>query len=131
MNRQYNSNDGVHALTAQGWPRLRAVIALLTLLIFTAQSYLIQTHIHAQTFTGPGITVGHAIASPLGSKAPLDVDQCPLCQEAAHSGSYILPGAAAALPVTVSFTLVPLSALPAVLARAITHTWQGRAPPQN
>lgn len=121
----------MHALLAQGMPHLRSAIALFMLLIFTAQSYLLQTHIHAQSFSNQAVTVAHAIAMPQGDKAPLDADQCPLCQEAAHSGSYILPGAAAALPVTVSFTLIPLAVPRTFFARAITHTWQGRAPPRN
>lgn len=112
---------------AQGLPRLRGLIALVMLVIFSTQTYLIQTHIHGRTAT----TATQIVTSPSGTKAPLDADQCPLCQEAAHSGAYILPGAAALLAVTATYSLVPLTEGPRVFARIISHTWQGRAPPQK
>ncbi|MGB8602106.1 MAG: DUF2946 family protein [Rhizomicrobium sp.] len=114
---------------AQSLPRLRALIALLTLIFFSTQTYLIQTHIHNLGFARAATSATQIVTSPASSKAPLDADQCPLCQEAAHSGAYVLPAIAATLATSVSFTLVPLVEVPRIFARAITHTWQGRAPP--
>lgn len=112
---------------AHGLPHLRALIALMMLVIFSTQTYLIQTHIHARATS----TATQIVTSPTGSKAPLDADLCPLCQEAAHSGAYILPGVAALVTATITYSLVPLTQGPRVFARIISHTWQGRAPPQK
>lgn len=116
---------------AQGLPHLRALIALLMLVIFSTQTYLIQTHIHARATTSATTSATQIVTSPSGSKAPLDANQCPLCQEAAHSGAYILPGVAALVVATATYNLVPLTEGPRVFARIISHTWQGRAPPQK
>lgn len=126
VNRQFNRYGGVHALMAQGLPHLRALIALMMLVIFSTQTYLIQTHIHARATT----SATQSVTNPSG-KAPLDADQCPLCQEAAHSGAYILPGVAALVVATVTYSLVPLTQGPRIFVRSISHTWQGRAPPQK
>jgi hypothetical protein len=107
----------------------RSLVCLIVLVTFALQSFLVQTHIHnlmpISTMSGSvELSASHQ------TKAPLDADKCLLCQEYTHSGVYVMPAVAAALPPTVAVSLLPRLVAPFVLARLVSHNWMGRAPPR-
>jgi hypothetical protein len=100
------------------------------LLAFFLQSLLVQTHVHESLAPVAATTIAlHGQApAPLKNQDPLD--QCRLCQELAHAGSFFTPSAAV-LAVSLSFiaaTFVPLRD-PAD-SSAKPFAWQSRAPPR-
>lgn len=106
----------------------RSALTLAILLAFSIQSFLIQTHIHALVFAGPQQgTV--TVTTQKHSSLPFNPDKCVLCQEFVHAGSYVLPGGIAVLPPSARVSLLPFELVPVIAARAISHTWMGRAPP--
>jgi hypothetical protein len=114
-----------------------------TLIAFSAQTYLTQTHIHLaseghataaleQAVEVSGKIVGAAPASPK-DKYPANEDpaNCPLCQEILHSGQFVTPAVAAVLLPFVSISVIEIATPAAVLVNAVTHIWRGRAPPRR
>ncbi len=123
-----------------------AQVALcLTLAAFAVQSFVIQTHIHfdsrveaafaASARAGSrmaALPVNHQSAVPSNPKKNSSSDdpaKCPLCQEYLYAGNYVAPAAIALiLPSANVSAIVPETpAAPRVLA--LSHSWQGRAPP--
>jgi len=106
------------------------LLAFITVLAFALQSFIIQTHIHSGSLTGPAAI--SAASSPSHSKdshnkSPAD---CPLCQAVAHTGAFLTPTAAAMLlPSSVQNIVLCLVVQTVTAARA--HGWQSRAPPQH
>jgi hypothetical protein len=121
-----------------------AIIAL------AVQILVVQTHIHIPQATGRSasvsiVTVAHTLISGATSEAadqqanvprdkyPINEDpsNCPLCQEIAHSGQFVQSAAVLAhVPAWVSVHLIVFSdLLPSLYA--VSHSWQGRAPPQH
>ena len=110
--------------------RFAMVLAMLLAIIW--QSFVTQTHIHAD----PG-TYAIAIAGNANTPAQLKTGQapsdlpatCPICQEIAHAGSYLSSTAFAfqpPVPIFVWRTVAPSG------ARALqqrSHAWRSRAPP--
>ena len=101
----------------------------LALLAFFFQNLAVQTHIH-QTLQPEAVKV----QADGGHKAPLKldpIDQCRLCQELVHAGTFLAPSAIVSL---LSLTFVAVS-----ITRALTLTadqptafaWQSRAPPRR
>ncbi len=111
----------------------RLAIALLTLLAFTAQTIVTQTHIHAATRAGTATTLTQAANphAPLPDKAPARDDQanCPICQGLLHAGSYVTPSASVVmmLSVTTLFSVVALEVI--AIGQTHSHAWKSRAPP--
>jgi len=114
---------------ARAWPPALVSLLLACLLV---QGTAVQTHVH---FTAKARAA--ALAGPHGQtlRAPdtgggSDPADCPLCQEAATAGAYLLP-TAIVLPAPPA---LPLWAGAAVLRAlgvfASAHNWQSRAPPQ-
>lgn len=119
-----------HARPAVRGLASRALI-LLTLVAFTLQGFLVQTHIHQITNgVAPALDVFDGVPAK-GDKAPAkNSDQnCPLCQQFASAGSFLTPSAAVALAPTLSVSVIQLAVIPAAQRIAITHIWRGRAPP--
>ena len=127
----------------------RWTIILMGLLAITIQSLVVQTHIHipqgagrsaslslvtlAGTFVaGPAQTAENPAAVPR-DKYPINEDpsNCPLCQEVAHSGQFVQSAAVLAhFPMWVSVHFIVFSdVLPSLFI--VSHSWQGRAPPQH
>jgi hypothetical protein len=122
-------------------------VFFLALLALAIQSFVVQTHIHRQTLAGSSIPMLAAVADDIVSIAAVSAGQkgipadqfpangdpgnCPLCQGFAHSGQFVHSGAVLAyIPAWVSVHFIVFSdALPALLS--VSHSWQGRAPPQN
>jgi hypothetical protein len=108
----------------------RSLICLVVLFTFTVQSFLIQTHIHdlAQFRAAPA--AGVSLNAPTGSQPLPDADKCLLCMEYLHGGVYLPPAAIGAMPPTVTVSLLPFVIAPLHLARIVSHSWMGRAPPR-
>jgi hypothetical protein len=118
---------GTHAklLQRKGSPLLR----LFVLVAFFLQSFLVQTHVHNLMLPASSVA-GTAVSAAHDGKAPLDADRCLLCQEYTHSGAYVTPAVAAALPPMLAIGVVVLKAAPALASKPISHNWMGRAPPR-
>jgi hypothetical protein len=112
------------------WPApARRWITALALLAFCLQSLALQTHVHQPLQpTLAKIQTGSAPSAPL----KLDpMDQCRLCQELVHAGTFITPSAAVS---AASLNFVATSfVIPLVLASdpATAFAWQSRAPPRR
>jgi hypothetical protein len=122
---------------------LRVTLAL-TLIAFIAQSFAVQTHIHLESVaeaavvdksaaaqkTAPDIHGQDPQADRQGKTAPADDSaNCPLCQEYLYAGSYVTPAAIAILPPVLAVSTVPVEIREMSPVWAISHSWQGRAPP--
>jgi hypothetical protein len=124
---------------------------LMAFLALTIQNVVVQTHIHIPQMGGRVETVSlmtlaaaalsdkpHAAGdvcteSTLHDKYPINEDpsNCPLCQEMAHPGQFVLSAAVLAiLPVVVTVNFVVFDEVLPSFFR-ISHSWQGRAPPQR
>jgi hypothetical protein len=114
---------------ARAWPPALVSLLLACLLV---QGTAVQSHIH---FTAQARVA--ALAGPHGQtvraldrRGGSDPADCPLCQEAAMAGAYLLPPAIVlpappALPLWAGTTV-----LRALGVFASAHSWQSRAPPQ-
>jgi hypothetical protein len=109
----------------------REWVTALVLLAFFLQCLAVQTHVHP---TLAPITVKAAALGEPGS-APLKSqdlpDQCRLCQELVHAGSFFSPSVVA-LAASLSFTAAIFAALRAPPhSSATAFAWQSRAPPRH
>lgn len=105
-------------------------MALFVLLAFFLQGLAVQTHIHEQA---PVAKAVHALPAP--AKAPTksqdSVDQCRLCQELVHAGTFITP-LTTAVPADMTYVAAVFVALTAPQAATATaFAWQSRAPPSR
>ena len=109
-------------------PAKRWVTAL-ALLAFFLQNLAVQTHIH-ESLQPEAVKV----QTDGGHKAPLKldpIDQCRLCQELAHAGTFLAPSASASA-VILTFVAVSITRVLAFAADPATaFTWQSRAPPRR
>jgi hypothetical protein len=123
-------------MTRQGYALTRTApprkwVTVFALLAFFLQSLAIQTHIHASLApdTAKVFAAQEQAPTPLKSQDPLD--QCRLCQELAHAGSFFTP-AAITLAASLSFTTAIFAAVRAPPdSSATAFTWQSRAPPRR
>ena len=115
------------------------------LLAVAVQIFVIQTHTHRQMLASlntPAFAAAADIASAgsVANEPGIPRDQlpsgddsanCPLCQGFAHSGQFIHGGAVLAyIPAWISVQFIVFrDALPVL--PAVSHSWRGRAPPQN
>jgi hypothetical protein len=109
----------------------RKWVTAFVLLAFFLQSLTIQTHVHS-SFAPPAIK-----AAALGETGPAPLktqdlpDQCRLCQELVHAGSFFSPSFVA-LAASLSFTAATFAVLRAPPHSAATaFAWQSRAPPHH
>ena len=110
----------------------RFAIVFAMLLAIVWQSFVTQTHVHAN----PGVyatAISDSTGAPTRLKAgeaPSDLPAtCPICQEVAHAGSYLSPAAVALqppVPVDLWRTTTPVIS---PTFRQRSHAWQSRAPP--
>lgn len=104
-------------------------ITALALLAFFLQGLALQTHVHPSL--QPAVAKLHTDSAP---KAPLKldpVDQCRLCQELVHAGTFVTPSTATTAAV-LTFVVASFVA-PLILAGdpATAFAWQSRAPPRR
>ena len=99
------------------------------LLAFFLQGLAVQTHIHEQAPAAKTAALSIPGTTPLKSQD--QTDQCRLCQELVHAGSFITPSATAT-PANLSFVAVVFTAVTAPeTAFATAFAWQSRAPPRR
>jgi hypothetical protein len=104
-------------------------VTVFALLAFFLQGLAVQTHIHEQVPVAKAATLPAPVKAPFKSQDP--TDQCRLCQELVHAGSFITPSAAAT-PADLSFVTVVFTAVTAPeTAFARAFAWQSRAPPRR
>jgi hypothetical protein len=117
----------------RSWHQL---VASLAIVVFAFQSYVTQTHIHllstlATSQVASGAAKFQKTPAPAKRVPADDPANCPICQDIALSGHFTTPVTIPVLPPA----LVAIVAAPAVAAQAViavaSHSWQGRAPPQN
>lgn len=116
-----------------GLRALWAAMLFLTLLAFGWQSFVTQTHRH---FGQGGLSLALSIQTAGGAKvekggqAPADTpDNCPICQEIAHGGAYLLPAPILFQPPAALAAWFAVTLLLALALRQQSHAWRSRAPP--
>lgn len=112
----------------------RFAIVFAMLLAILWQSFVTQTHVHANPrvyATAISDNAGAPTRLKAG-EAPSDLPAtCPICQEVAHAGSYLSPAAVALQPpVPIDLWRTATPALSPTL-RQRSHAWQSRAPPRQ
>lgn len=109
----------------------RKWVTALVLLAFFLQSLAIQTHVH-QSFGPAAIkaaALGETGPAPIKSQDPLD--QCRLCQEMVHAGSFFTP-AVVTLVAGLSFAAATFAVVRAPPEHSATaFAWRSRAPPRR
>ncbi len=117
-----------------GLRALWAAMLLLTLLAFGWQSFVAQAHRHAGE--REGISLAQVVQAVVGTKAekggqvPADTpDNCPICQEIAHGGAYLLPTPILFQPPAAIVAWFAVTLLLALALRQQSHAWRSRAPP--
>ncbi len=109
----------------------RRWLAVFALLSFFLQSLAVQTHIHQQTPASVAQTIAHGTSVPAPAKNQDPIDQCRLCQEMVHAGSFVAPSAIVA-PASLIFVAAAFVPVAAFLYRsASAFAWQSRAPPRH
>ena len=114
------------ALKASATRRWMTVFALLALFL---QGLAVQTHIHQ--LIQPVVVKTSSLPAPVPLQNQDPLDQCRLCQELVHSGTFVTPSPIAVL-TSLSFVTAIFAALPAFAgASAKPFAWQSRAPPRR
>ena len=106
-----------------------ALLWLAVALLF--QGLVVQTHAHAgaDRYATATSTVGAITTAVDGRKDGPATPACPLCEEKALFGAYLLGGSIAiATPVAAAYHYAA-AFLPLLQLRASSHAWQSRAPP--
>jgi hypothetical protein len=121
-----------HSRSAISRPEVsRKWLAVFALLSFFLQTLAVQTHIHQQFPLTTDKAVTHGTSAPAPGKNQDPMDQCRLCQELVHAGTFVTPSAALAL-ATLIFVAATFAALPPATARSTTaFAWNSRAPPRR
>jgi len=127
------SGAGGRYAEATAFPRVRRfAIAFAMLLALLGQSFVTQTHIHAEPRVYATAIADSAGAPPQlkTGQAPSDLPAtCPICQEIAHAGSYLSPTAVAFQPPIPAGVWREVTPSFAPSLRQRSHAWQSRAPP--
>jgi hypothetical protein len=137
---------GVAAQAAHQLPLWRALSVFLAFMALIIQVLVVQSHIHISQPAGKVQSVSlmtlvagltgtgndHSAGTPR-DKYPINEDpwNCPICQEFGHSGQFVASAAVlVSLPYSVTISFIVFSeTIPFFFA--ISHNWQGRAPPQR
>jgi len=123
----------------------RVLVVLLAFVALIIQTLVVQTHIHIPQGAGKVQSVSlitvlastvdtgndHSSGAPR-DKYPVNEDpwNCPLCQEFGHSGQFVASTAVlVSLPYSIAVSFIVFKEIIPTLF-AVSHTWQGRAPPQ-
>jgi len=108
----------------------RKWVGVLALLAFFVQSLAVQTHVHPQI---PAIakTAAQGTSAPIPAKNQDPIDQCRLCQELVHAGTFVVPSALAALAVQSFVTAIFAVQPPVARQSATAFAWRSRAPPSR
>jgi hypothetical protein len=108
----------------------RRFVVFVAALAFALQAYITQTHNH-DALQGGGI-VKIATGQAPGKTAPHDRRaDCPFCQAMIHAGAFVASAVPSLLlPFVWVQTTTPVFA-PRLVAGALAHDWQSRAPPRR
>lgn len=95
------------------------------------QGFVVQTHLHAigardGAVAAPSATIAAAIDSRRHDPAP---PTCPLCQEQALFGAYLLAGPVVLCAPADAVHDHAAAALPLFALSSASHAWHSRAPP--
>lgn len=112
-------------------PTVKRWVTLAALLAFFLQTLLVQTHIHPLDMAPVAKVVASHTVPAAPSKSQDPVDQCPLCQELVHAGTFITPTAALLAAPLAQVQAIPLLLLPPRARTAPAFAWRSRAPPQS
>ena len=105
-------------------------VTLLALLGFFLQSMAVQTHVHSLDLAPVAKLAATHTAPVAPSKTQDPVDQCRLCQEIVHAGSFITPSAVAILTGLDGSLAIFHRLTPGKSDPASAFAWQSRAPPR-
>ncbi|MGZ3196386.1 MAG: hypothetical protein ACXWI1_04655 [Croceibacterium sp.] len=105
-------------------------LAFLLLLGFVVQGTAIQTHPHFTQQPGSSLIASSNRAAPASKSEKDDRSNCPLCQEAAMAGAYLLPPAVVVPPPPAMVLWIVGTTLASFALLTAAHSWQSRAPPQ-
>ena len=121
----------------RGW---RLSLAWFLLFAFAQQSFVTQTHVHfaAGSFGTATIAQGHSAKIQVADRQPKpdkfpardDPANCPICQEIAATGHCVMPAAIAPALPAQDYWAAALALTAPAIASAVSHSWQGRAPPR-
>lgn len=114
----------------------RQAIALLTLILFAFQNYLVQTHVHLLLQGKPAASVElsgfaaekaeeHGALPPAGKPAT-----CPICMDMVMAGHFAPPAPIVLPPPSLTAAFVAILVAAQAYVAAISHIWFGRAPPR-
>jgi hypothetical protein len=115
----------------------RSLLALLAFVAVLIQSLVVQTHIHHPAINSSQLAMDSASFVPDSasnkSRAPIKADDdsssCALCQAFTHAGQFLHSAALLArVPVWCNVHLIHFND-PLPIRLAVSHNWQGRAPP--
>lgn len=139
---QVRVSKAAGAVRSRAFPRcarrVDAPALLLCVLALLIQSLLVQTHIHLPWLEHAGAPASVEHNGPIahdhvhhGVPAHGDADHCPLCQALLHDGVFTAPALdlPALVPAVWHVITPPLPV--AVTITAVSHSWQGRAPPRR
>ena len=110
----------------------RWFVLLAALMAFSWQSFATQTHLHIYPGTRSVATAaGVVVSSQLTTgRSPTDEPaNCPICQEMAHAGHYLLPTPIAFVAPQTSAPWLVVTPTVALLLRQPPRPWNSRAPP--
>ena len=121
--------------------RSRTVV-FFTAFAFLFQSLVLQTHVHGASGADRGLSglvsklsgadeLTPPSKSPGKPQAPSGDSRCPICQAAQSAGSFIAPGAIFLVLPWQNVSLVPVFLASKSPVSAVSHDWQGRAPPRD
>ena len=107
-------------------------ILLAALLAFSWQSFVTQTHVHFGADAHMAAVSGEtssAARHDTGKGSPDTPANCPICEEIAHNGLYLLPILAVLEAPEPAPVWQAVTALRARAVRKPSHVWRSRAPP--
>jgi len=119
------TSSALKAPTAKRWMTVFALLA------FFLQGLAVQTHIHQLVQPVAVATKAASLPAPAPLQNQDPFDQCRLCQELVHAGTFVTPPVAVVF-AGLSFVTTIFAALPAFAdASARPFAWQSRAPPRH
>lgn len=102
---------------------------LVVALLFQGLATQTHAHVGADRISAAAASPRLAAAAVDGQKQDPAAPACPLCEEKALFGAYLLSGSTTiVLPVGEAYHYADVS-LPSLALRAASHAWQSRAPP--
>ena len=113
-------------------PASRVLVVFATMLALCLQALVVQTHVHAFASVTGAIHATAGNEDPRDDHAHASTAQdrvaCAVCLAFASAGQMTLP-TVAAVPAEVVTSNEAATISIRLAPRAITHSWQGRAPP--